>query len=121
MSTRARFGILYDGNVDSSYCHNDGYPAGLGKALKENYKTVEDVSDLIEMGDASSIKETIEDSVFYCRDRGEKRFDTAPYSEKLSSYLEDYSDSEYLYLFDTDKEGWICYKVNSGAPQLIEI
>ena len=72
MSTHATIAIKNeDGSVDSIYCHHDGYMSHCGSMLSNHYTTPQKVRELIELGDMSSLGETIEDSVFYCRDRGE--------------------------------------------------
>lgn len=72
MATRSRIAIEHVGGlVESIYCHWDGYPSGNGKTLFENYKTEEQVKDLIKLGDISSLGATLEETVAYHRDRGE--------------------------------------------------
>lgn len=72
MSTRCTVS-LYDGNgkYHSVYGHWDGYLSGVGRILLEYYNTLETVTELIEMGNFSSIRPTLNDSVFYTRDRFE--------------------------------------------------
>ena len=41
MATTCRIGILKENKVESIYCHYDGYLAGVGVILKDNYKTKE--------------------------------------------------------------------------------
>jgi hypothetical protein len=73
MATRSRIGIEnQDGTVSSIYCHFDGYESGVGATLKEYYTTREKVQSLIDLGDISSLNETIEETVAYHRDRGER-------------------------------------------------
>lgn len=72
MSTRCTVS-LYDGNgkYHSVYGHWDGYLSGVGRILLDYYNTLETVTELIEMGSFSSIRPTLNDSVFYTRDRFE--------------------------------------------------
>jgi len=73
MATRASFGIQNeDGTVTSSYVHFDGYPSHTGKILCENYNTEPMIRELLSYGDASQVNDTIENCVFYHRDRSEK-------------------------------------------------
>lgn len=61
MSTRCRIGIeLPDGKVRSIYCHHDGYLSGVGKMLNDHYQTAEKVEKLMDLGDISSLSETVE-------------------------------------------------------------
>ena len=54
MATRARIGIENaDGSITTSYHHWDGYPAGLGFNLVNNWNTAEKIAPAIALGDAS--------------------------------------------------------------------
>lgn len=54
MSTRSFIGIQNENNtIDGIYCHFDGYPAGVGRVLKESYTDVCAVRELIAHGDIS--------------------------------------------------------------------
>ena len=56
MSTRCRIGIENnDGTITSIYCHNDGYPEGVGSVLVYNYKTEDKIRKLLSLGDMSSL------------------------------------------------------------------
>jgi hypothetical protein len=71
MSTRSRIAIETEsGIVKSIYCHFDGYVSGVGKMLYNHYDK-EKLEKLIELGDISSLGESIENTVAYHRDRGE--------------------------------------------------
>lgn len=74
MSTRSTITLKKeDGTFARIYCHFDGYvEGGVGSVLAAYYSTYELVDELIKMGDASYIKENIETSYFYGRDRHEK-------------------------------------------------
>jgi len=72
MATRATIGMVTDeGYIRYIYSHWDGYLKGVGATLLENYNTDAQVAELIENGDVSELAPTIEDSVFYHRDKGE--------------------------------------------------
>ena len=121
MATRARIATqLSNGQFISSYHHYDGYPAGLGYNLIENYDDDAKTLEAIKMGDASYWKENIhpndvehsfdspEDdvSVFYNRDRGESR--TGPFVfNSLEELLDGYSmaGEEYLYVRQNSQWG----------------
>lgn len=56
MSTRCYIGVEKpDKAVQFIYCHHDGYPAGVGKMLIENYDTPEKIDRLMALGDLSSL------------------------------------------------------------------
>jgi hypothetical protein len=109
MSTRACVSIRNeDGSVLSIYQHWDGYPEGLGESLKGNYTNIESVRELIEMGDASVIGDTLTDCIFYNRDRGDDWNDVKPLQvPKVQDLLEHYPICEYFYVFEDNQ--WTTY------------
>ena len=87
MSTRSNIGIKRkNGNVEVVYCHNDGYLSYNGKMLLDNYQNLDKVNSLINLGDISSLKEDIESTFFYGRDRKEEDTDKRVYNN-LTVYL----------------------------------
>ena len=84
MATRSRIGILRNNVVQSIYCHWDGYVEHHGPILLEHYNAYEKISELMNLGNISSLAPKIaptgnhsfdepEDDVVvaYHRDRGE--------------------------------------------------
>ena len=122
MSTRSRIGLLLDNDyVLSVYHHWDGYPSFLGVFLQQNYTTKEQIAELLDGGDISSIdsdtdwnNEKVDNHVLYYNDRGEK---TEP---RLDLNVEDYIENklsameEYAYLFENGE--WICYDLDTKQP-----
>lgn len=53
------------------YCHFDGYPSGVGAELLENWKDSDKVSELISLGDISSLGSDAQKTTAYMRDRDE--------------------------------------------------
>ena len=121
MATRARIGIENaDGSITTSYHHWDGYPAGLGFNLVNNWNTADKIAPAIALGDASHWGETIgdkidfdcrgdgyyEQNVYYGRDRGEtgvgpKVYDTYSVFEK--SFLRNTpAGEEFAYVLRLD-------------------
>ncbi len=97
MATRSRIGILNEDKmtVESIYCHWDGYLTNNGKLLNEHWKDLESVKELIRLGDLSSLGTTIQDSVFYRRDRGDVGVEARNHS--LIRWVDSDHDYEYLY------------------------
>ena len=63
MATRSTIGIKSeDGTITAIYCHWDGYPAGVGLGLVENYNSKEQAQALINLGGFSSLMETLEET-----------------------------------------------------------
>ena len=108
MSTRSNIGIKRkNGNIEVVYCHSDGYLSYNGKMLLDNYQNLDKVNNLIELGDMSYLKEDIESTFFYGRDREEENTDKRIY-DNLKDYLNkvDSLFIEYIYLFDEAKNKW---------------
>jgi hypothetical protein len=116
MATRSYIGRLTeDKQVFFVYCHFDSYPSGVGKTLKENYDRPEDVLNLLSFGDISILKDTIEDSVFYGRNRKE----TGTEQQQIS-YQDFFNNNSvpYRYLFDEYSEEWSCYNMQDDLVEI---
>ena len=116
MATRSSISIKTpEGKYRSIYCHWDGYPSYVGRVLKEDYKEVDKINRLIDLGDISSLREEVETdqphsydtpvnnvTVAYGRDRGETDVEFKIF-ENIEDIKKWYNDSEYHYVYD---EGW---------------
>lgn len=113
MATRSRIAIEgQSGIVTSIYCHWDGRIGTNGERLFQNYSTKELASELIELGDISSLGETTEDTVAYTRDRGEDFKQTI--FDNVPTLFEDGFDSGVEFVYCFTKEGrWL---VSDGGP-----
>jgi len=121
MSTRSYIGTLKeDKTVFFVYCHFDGYPAGVGRILREYYDRPEDVVNLLSFGNISSLASTIEDTVFYGRDRQEtnQELTEVAYDEFLPSAGSEDSGVDYKYLFDEYSEEWSCYNMQGDLVEI---
>lgn len=109
MSTRSNIIAKTKEGYKVIYCHNDGYPEGVGATLKKLYTKPEAVEWLFEKGDTSSLglpfqeREWEDDynkekCLFY-RSRGETKIDSRLVTKE---YFENLGESwiEYLYFFD---------------------
>lgn len=119
MATRSNIAIENeDGKIVSIYCHWNGCPEGVGQTLKDHYKELAKVQELIDLGDISSLGENVSPvdenshsfynptegvTVAYHRDRGEE------YNRRISNSRGEYiADSEeYSYLFSNNR--WLIY------------
>jgi hypothetical protein len=103
MATRSAIGIVEsDGSVNAIYCHWDGYVEAVGQTLVRFYHNLYLASELIDMGDTSSLSESLDTSVFYYRDRNESAITTqSKYFPNVTEYLNHYNDRgcEYFYLY----------------------
>ena len=103
MATRSIIAKLDETGVQAIYCHNDGYLSNNGKILDQNYADEVKVDNLIAQGDCSSLRDTIEDTTFYHRDKNE------PYSrvkavnlnneKALLKHAFERCDAEFVYMF----------------------
>lgn len=103
MSTRSAIALSTDTGVQVIYCHHDGYIGHNGALLQENYTRVEDVRELMELGDLSSLAFEPESCEAYHRDRHEPRAQTKArvYKDFETALAEEFenSDREYFYVF----------------------
>ena len=61
MSTRCAIGMKREnGEVAAIYCHNDGYPEGVGAILGRWYRNAEKVEALLKLGSISSLGAKLE-------------------------------------------------------------
>jgi hypothetical protein len=109
MPTRSLIGKKVGDNVRYIYCHFDGRPKHVGATLIDHYDTDEKVDALLDMGDALSLGETLESSVFYMRDRGETDVDARSIYAPSFNGAGKKSGADYVYLWN-GKE-WKCESV----------
>lgn len=108
MGTRSTISVLHsDGTVSSIYCHWDGYLEHNGYKLLTGYRTQEQVEELVNLGDLSSLDVALDKCVAYHRDRGEDRDHTkAVQHQSIAAYMDNLNVHEYNYLFANGKWFW---------------
>jgi hypothetical protein len=105
MSTNAVIAHEIDGKFKCIYLHWDGYPEEAGIKLNMFYNTPEKVQELLDMGDCSILKETIKESEFFHRDRGEFIGDVcAEFFDSFGEIHELYETAQWIYVFN--ENGW---------------
>jgi hypothetical protein len=120
MATRSRIAIENEsGIVNSIYCHFDGYVDGVGKTLFNHYDK-EKLQKLIELGDISSLGESTEDTVAYCRDRGEDLNSTSYLDVEGLFELGFGSSVEFVYCLNRDGIWLVCEDISSNVAILKE-
>ena len=125
MATRSVIAKLDDRGIQAIYCHNDGYLSNNGKILDQHYQNEVKVDNLIAQGDASSLKDTIEDTIFYMRDRGEENKEATNLNNetKLLEHAFETCDAELVYMFAYGS--WYVYdnsdKIGNTSYQFIEL
>lgn len=112
MATRSYIGKLEsNGNtVSYIYCHWDGYLSHNGEILQEHYNDVDEVDQLLKLGDISALEPALE---------GCKPYNDPDMNVSYKS-LEKYNSSptiEYFYLFTN--EGWKV-SVRGGEWMMLE-
>ena len=115
MSTRSLIAIEnLDGTCRSIYCHHDGYPDGVGYVLREFYNTPEAIEALQELGDLSSLGETLETCCAYCRDRGEEKAEPTVWKNRyaLAEKANSFCWAEFVYVYRISLNEWYVYSDN---------
>jgi hypothetical protein len=119
MGTRSTIALEFaDGTVQQVYCHWDGYLEHNGKILQEHYSDPFKLRDLIDLGDMSSLGESIGtqhafekapqgECTFYGRDRNESGCEARKFKDYLD-YAENHQYEEFEYILRAcgDKAVW---------------
>ena len=127
MATRSVIAKLDDRGIQAIYCHNDGYLSNNGKILDQHYQNEVKVDNLIAQGDCSSLKDTIEDTIFYHRDKGDcyegVKATNLNDETKLLEHAFESCDAEVVYMFAYGS--WYVYdnsnKIGDSSYQFIEL
>lgn len=134
MATRSAIGIQYGSTVKAVYCHNDGYPEGVGRTLVEHYNRVK-TAHLISLGNLSVLGTMIEPDpefphsfndrqrnvcVFYGRDRGEEGNEYQVFDSAEQFRQEFGTGIEYLYLQTHDGLWCVAEEGSTGPWRLVE-
>jgi hypothetical protein len=133
MSTHCGIAVKTEEGYKTIYCHHDGYESYMYPMLTKNYNTEERATDLVSLGDASSIQERMVPSresghsfdnpetgvcIFYHRDRGEDWSHVYP-----CHYTKDELLSEYYYVYIWEDGKWTAYKnkqLNLSVEKLLD-
>ena len=132
MATRSVIAVLEakgiggaDDTIKAIYCHNDGYLSNNGKILDQHYRDEDNINQLLAEGDCSSLKDTISDTIFYARDRGEdnKEAVTLKNESELLEHAFQQCDAEVVYMFAYGT--WYVYDnsttIGDASYQFIEL
>jgi hypothetical protein len=98
MGTRSTIALEFaDGTVSQVYCHWDGYFEHNGQILNNNYRDPFKLRDLINLGDFSSLRETVEETKEGCysqrgEDCGARRY------MNVDEYFAECQQEEYDYI-----------------------
>ena len=125
MATRSIIAKLDDKGVQAIYCHNDGYLSNNGKILDQHYADEDKVDELLAEGDISSLRDTIANTTFYARDRGEKYKEATQLKDEsaLLEFAFEKCDAEVVYMFAYGS--WYVYDnsdaIGNKSYQFIEL
>ena len=127
MSTRSNIALVKKGGaVEAIYCHHDGYPEGIGETLAKCYGEEEEVAAMLDLGDMSLLRDTLETCVFYHRDFGGENTAENTRAARYPSLAEcvEAQDSdvftEWLYLFADDR-WWVRAWHGDGFYRLADV
>lgn len=97
---------------DAVSVNYDGYLNHTGRMLLQHYNSVEKVQELIQLGDLSFLDQTLQESIFYHRDRNESWYNNNP---RQSSRLHDLTMFDYSWAYLMDRDGtWKVAHVGMG-------
>lgn len=112
MSTNASISKMNEnGTLKTVYLHWDGYVKGAGLTLKTAYATEEAIDELLSYGDISELGESVDQCVFYGRDRNEDNTEARTYSFLRECILDE--KQEYNYVFVAGK--WMVGNENAKS------
>jgi hypothetical protein len=117
MATRSLIGIKLDNIVKTIYCHWDGYPEHNGKLLVENYSSPAAITELMLLGDLSTLDITPDKCKAYHRDRNEPWGMVEPREMDMNTVVKDAVKDygvDYVYIYNNEFE-WDCFK-SDGTP-----
>jgi hypothetical protein len=98
MGTRSTIALEFaDGSVSQVYCHWDGYLDNNGELLNKYYMDPFVVRDLVDLGDFSSLRDTVEETAEGAyRERGEDC--SARRYMDVTEYFDECQQEEYDYI-----------------------
>lgn len=99
MGTRSTIALEFaDNSVSQVYCHWDGYLDHNGKLLQECYSDPFKLRELIDLGDFSSLRETVEETAETCytQTHGEEK-NVRRYKD-ADEYFRECQQEEYDYI-----------------------
>lgn len=101
MTTHCNIGVEHeDGSVSYVYCHFDGGPSEMVPLLTKFYNSYASSRALVELGELSSVGQTLNECRAYHRDMGEF------YEIWNDTDAEKMHLQEYNYLYRSSAKGW---------------
>ena len=124
MGTRSTIAIEFaDASVSQIYCHWDGYLENNGQILRDNYTNPYRVRELIDLGDFSSLRETLEETAEGCYSQRGEDCPARRYMN-VDEYFADCQQEEYDYILRNveGKAVWFvrCYATDGAWVTMTE-
>lgn len=133
MATRSTIALeAANGTVTQIYCHWDGYLDYNGKILFEHYQDPAKVQQLMELGDISVLKESVDCpeghsfdtpakgcTIAYGRDRGETETEAVTY-ENFDRYRLVAQFEDYNYILRADGKWYLISDCVTPLESLVE-
>ena len=110
MSTNSSIAIKIGDKVTSIYCHWDGYLEHNGDILLRRYNSEILAKGLVQLGNISSLGETIAETRYYDRDM--ERENEKATELDFRDYIEKVVIQEYNYIYDVAKGEWFVCEVD---------
>ena len=108
MGTRATIGYLNPSNsITTTYNHYDGYPEGLGVALKKHYATDEKAKEIANMGYVSYVDAETGEIEANNKSRPETVGGGDDIVSTLQYFKEQASEGDYAYLWSPSAGEWM--------------
>tara|TARA_B110000977_G_C10916919_1_gene431499 strand:+ start:473 stop:892 length:420 start_codon:yes stop_codon:yes gene_type:complete len=101
MATRSTIAMKTEDGIYSVYCHWDGYVEHNGRILLNHYTDTALVKALIDLGDLSTLSESLDDVQAYHRNKGEEWADVSPQTfSDVPEWIELAQGIEFFYLWN---------------------
>ena len=98
MSTTSTIALQHaDGTITAVYVHWDGYPSGVGQTLVDHHSTPQKVTDLLALGNISSLGDDLQTTQYYGRDMG--REDKGAIAYNCTAQSADWAQGDYNYIW----------------------
>ena len=108
MATRAAIGFVSGSEIHTIYSHYDGYPEHVGKILQTHYRSMKLAEEIVYGEGHIRNFDTDGTVVRYLRSDDVHEISATP-CEAIQGY-------DYLYLFDNDKQEWVCFGRDYDIP-----
>jgi hypothetical protein len=112
MATRAAIGFRVGDEVHTIYSHYDGYPEHVGKILQTYFRSTALAEELV-YHPGGQIRNFDSDGTVARYNEGSHEISDTP-CEAIHGY-------DYLYLFDDEKQEWVCFSQQAPGPSLKRI